>query len=384
MTNHTKHQPCNVLILTGSIGSGHVSVAHAIEEALRRTAGKKCSVETIDFVSSSNFVTNATKTFYLNSLKISPRIWEMIFNHSSDSDLPLKFLNAISAPFLQQKFLELIEEKKPSVLVSTFPVWDILIKKSWEKYSGGKLPFVSVITDSISVHNAWTIGNPDYFFVSNEDTKVSLKNLGIPEEKILAFGYPVSRKFCACKPQTDFYEHFQLSPKKRTLLLILSTGMNWAKVKKIAQKLQETKLKNIQVAIINAANKRWTEKLSKMKWPIGKRITGWTNEMHKFIHGSDIILTKAGGATVVECIESKKPMIIIDVIPGQEIGNAMLVQKYNLGVVLNKDLDNFDTAIEYIFNNQGLIEKNLESQRRPEAADDIAKFLINLCKLTKT
>lgn len=380
MTNRTKHQPCNVLILTGSIGSGHVSVAHAIEEALRRIAGNKCRVETVDFVSSSNFVTNATKTFYLNSLKLSPRIWEMIFNSSANWDLPLKLLNAVSAPFLQQKFIELIEEKKPSVLVSTFPVWDILIKKSWEKYSGGKLPFVSVITDSISVHNAWKIGNPDFFFVSNEDTQISLKNLGIPEEKILAFGYPVSKKFCACKPQTDFHQRLQLSPKKKTLLLILSTGINWAKVKKTAHRLQQSKLKNIQIVIINAANKNWTAKLSKMKWPMTMRITGWTNEMHKFIHGSDIILTKAGGATVVECIESKKPMLIIDVIPGQEIGNAMLVQKYNLGVVLNKNLDDFDNAVEYIFSNHELIQKNLESQRKPEAADDIAKFLIKLCK----
>ena len=83
----------------------------------------------------------------------------------------------------------------------------------------------------------------------------------------------------------------------------------------------------------------------------------------------------------MECITSKKPMIIIEAIPGQEIGNAMLVQKYNLGAILNEKMDNFDSAVQYIFQNKNLIEKNLAAQQKPHATEDIAKFLVKLTNL---
>ncbi|MEK9132789.1 MAG: glycosyltransferase, partial [Patescibacteria group bacterium] len=314
----------------------------------------------------------------LGSLKLSPKIWQLIFAGSSVSEWPLKILNMISAPFLQEKFLDLMRKKKPTVLVSTFPVWDILIKKTWKDYSGGRLPFISVITDSISVHNAWTIGDPDYFIVANDDTKIALKNLGIAEKRIRTFGYPVSKLFSMRVPSEKFKRRLGLSANKKTLLLILSVGINWAKTKKIIDIILHSKLKDLQLIVINCAEEKWMSKLKKIEWPWPTHITGWTNAMHSYIHASDIILTKAGGATVMECIASQRPMIIVEAIPGQEIGNAMLVQKYNLGMILENDMLNFDNAVQYILDHDALIKRNLAAQQKPNAACDIANFLIGL------
>jgi processive 1,2-diacylglycerol beta-glucosyltransferase len=371
--------PCDVLILTGSIGSGHLSVSKAITEALYRQHGKKVHVEIVDLLTTlSNIVTQATKNIYLSSLKISPKIYELLFYHSGASEWPLTVLNALGAPFMQQKFLELLEAMKPRVLVSTYPVWDILVKKVWKKYSRGRLPFVSVITDSMSVHHSWTRGDANYFLVANEDTKVALQNYGIPEKRIKVFGYPISKRFSKHVDCEDWKQKFNLSPRKKTLLLILSAGIRWPKIKKLISVIAKSGLKKMQLVILAAGQPRWEKKLKRMKWPWPTRVTGWTNEMHTFIHGSDVVLTKAGGATVMECVASQKPMVIIDAIPGQEIGNAVLVQKYNLGVVLNRDLKDFDRAVEYIFEHEHLIKLNLASLQKPHAAEDIAKFLMEL------
>ncbi len=379
-TNLMRPAPSNILILTGSIGSGHLSVARAITDALYRIGERKIYVETVDlFTALSNFVTFAAKKIYLDSLKISPKIYELIFSQSDESEWPLKILNALGAPFMQKQFLELLREKRPRVLVSTYPIWDILVKKVWKKYCGTfRLPFVSVITDSISIHHSWIYGKPDYSLVANEDTAVALKNLGVDPRRIKVFGYPVSHDFEKHHSCLDFQQKWNLSPKRKTLLLILSTGVSWSRIKQLASTIQKSRLKKLQLAIIACGSNRWEKKLNRMRWPWPTHITGWTNEMHTFIHGADIILTKAGGATIMECIASLKPMVIIDAIPGQEIGNAMLIQKYNLGVVLNRDLKNFDSAIEYILNNASLIQKNLATQQKPRAAEEIAKFLLRL------
>lgn len=382
MTNQTKHLQCNILVLTGSVGSGHISVARAVTEALHRINRRHFNVEIVDLITVlSNFATKAAKQIYLSSLKISPKIYELIFNQSNESKWPLKILNMLSAPFMQQQFYELLQSKKPTVLVSTYPLWNTLIREVWEKYSaevGRKLPFVNVVTDSITFHNAWAIGNPDFFLVANEDTKTSFVKFGIPKEKIKVFGYPVSKRFFSHASCADFQRKMNLSPKRKTLLLILSTGIFWTKTRKIIKAIQASRLKNLQLIIISCGDKRLNKKLESMSWPWPTRITGWTKELHAFIQGSDIILTKAGGATVMECIAGQRPMAIIEAIPGQEIGNAMLVQKYNLGAVLDKDLSDFDNAIAYILDNEKMIKKNLLEQQKPDAADDIARFLIGL------
>ena len=49
---------------------------------------------------------------------------------------------------------------------------------------------------------------------------------------------------------------------------------------------------------------------------------GFTNEMHKLMAASDLVVTKPGGLTVSECLALGKPMLLISPIPGQEEHNA--------------------------------------------------------------
>jgi len=49
---------------------------------------------------------------------------------------------------------------------------------------------------------------------------------------------------------------------------------------------------------------------------------GFTNEMHRMMAASDLVVTKPGGLTVSECLALGKPMLLISPIPGQEEHNA--------------------------------------------------------------
>ncbi len=373
-----KPQRSNILILTCSIGSGHISVARALADALEKTHGDEVHVEIVDFVTDMpNFATSTTKKVYLGSLKLSRKIHKHIFSHSIDHTWPITLMNALTMPFLQRKFKKFVEARRPDMVVSTFPVWDRLINKVWRRYSAAA-PFISVITDSISVHRVWTSGNPDYFVVPNDDTKTALQNFDINEKRIKVFGYPLAAQFSRPSSRSAFLKKWHLSPHKKTLLMILSTGINWSKVKKLLARIEQSEMKNMQMVVIACGEKSWEKKLAKVKWPWPTRITGWTDDMATFIHAADVVLTKAGGATVMECIQSKKPMVIIDVLPGQELGNAVLVEKYNLGAVLSEDASDFESSLAYLLGHDALIKRNLKAQQKPGAAADIAAFLVSL------
>ena len=67
------------------------------------------------------------------------------------------------------------------------------------------------------------------------------------------------------------------------------------------------------------------------------RVLGWTNQMPRLMLTHHLVVTKAGGATVQEAIAGRCPMILNQVIPGQEDGNAQLVEEFDVGVVAEKN-----------------------------------------------
>ena len=53
-----------------------------------------------------------------------------------------------------------------------------------------------------------------------------------------------------------------------------------------------------------------------------------------------------------------------------------MVQKYNLGAILDENTGNFDETVQYILDNEKLILKNLKAQQKPNAAENTARFLL--------
>ncbi len=62
-------------------------------------------------------------------------------------------------------------------------------------------------------------------------------------------------------------------------------------------------------------------------------ILGWTNRMPELLMSHHLVITKAGGATVQEAIAARTPVIISQVVPGQEEGNARLIVENECGCI---------------------------------------------------
>jgi hypothetical protein len=71
-------------------------------------------------------------------------------------------------------------------------------------------------------------------------------------------------------------------------------------------------------------------------------------------------------------------MIITQVIPGQEMGNAELIKLHELGIIQKEAKMSIPECISYIQKNQDRFLKNLAKQSNPEANINIAKFINEL------
>lgn len=98
--------------------------------------------------------------------------------------------------------------------------------------------------------------------------------------------------------------------------------------------------------------------------------------MPEYIRSADLVITKAGGSTVMECIGVKKPTIINKIIPGQEEGNAQFVTKHKLGVVAIES-DAIVLAAKSILNRPEKYNARFSDFAKPDASLKIAEFLLN-------
>lgn len=361
-----------ILILSAELGQGHMSAAKAIREGIQHNYGYDYSVEIVDFQEILNsYINTFTKSTYESWVKFTPSLYKLLYQ-STNTKIPIiKLLNQFNYPFVLNKLTKFFKEKNPDIVISTFPIWSYLASEIWKK-TCKKSTFISIVTDSITIHKSWVLADTDYHVVANNDTASSLHKLGVPHNKIKVLGFPVRLDFLKKIDKQDFLKEVGLNPKKFTVLF-LPTSQQQRKNIKIIKSLSENEKYNI--IVISGRDSKLLPKLQKYTAQNNVKVYGWTDKMPQFIQSSDLVISKAGGATVMECIAAGKPMIITSIIPGQETGNAELIKRYHLGIIADTPKSDILESVEFIRKNYKTYIKNISKQSKPAAALNVADFL---------
>lgn len=361
----------NVLILSSIMGQGHMSASKAIKEGIEFLYGKDYHVSIIDFYEQIGSLFNkATLKAYEGSTKHLPDVYKYFFE-ATDAKWQVKFLNLINYPLNAARIEKLFKSYNPHIIISNYPIWEYLASLIIKKMGGIK--FLSLVTDSISIHNAWATANPDAHIVANVETAISMKKLGVKEDKIKVLGFPVKLDFSTPIDRTEFLRELNLDPANYTIVLIPITEKAKATIKMLNE--INSGFPKVNLIVVCGRNVELYPKLEAYNHQENTRILGWTDQMPALIKAADLVITKAGGATVMECIAAKKPMIITQVIPGQEMGNAELIKLHELGIVQKDAKMSIGECIDYIRKNDSRIAANLARINRPEASLKIARFI---------
>ena len=91
-----------------------------------------------------------------------------------------------------------------------------------------------------------------------------------------------------------------------------------------------------------------------------------------------VVISKAGGATTQEALAAGCPMIVNQIVPGQEEGNYELLRRHGVGALAETPADVL-AALERAFAAQGRVWREwraaLRPLSRPAAAQDLARAL---------
>ncbi len=360
-----------ILILTASFGDGHNAAARNLRDAIE-LLDEDARAEILDLFADSYGVFNtfARKT-YLNVVQYAPKLWGGIYS-LLENPLVEKQLGGLTR--LQNVLEKVLAETQPDCVVSSFPAYAHVIQKIYQNHHERPFRFLTVITDSVSVNSAWYRAPSDFFCVANEATAEALQKGGVPEKQIQTLGFPVNPAFAS--PPAELPPPVGSEPRR--VLYIINTGKK--KAGKAVDRLLE--LDDVHLTITVGGDPDLRNKLIERthKHRDRVRILGWTNQMPELMMSHHLVIGKAGSATVQEAIAARCPMIVNQVIPGQEEGNAELIWRYGLGAIAEKNREVAE-LVESAFAKKAAQwyewRKNLQKESRPDAALRTAELILD-------
>jgi UDP-N-acetylglucosamine:LPS N-acetylglucosamine transferase/predicted metal-dependent phosphoesterase TrpH len=358
-----------ILILTAGFGDGHNAAARSIRDAIE-FLDEDARAEVLDLFADSYgaFNTLARRT-YLGMVQYAPSLWGGIYS-MLENPFVEKQLGSFSR--LQTMLEKILNETLPDCVVSTYPIYGHVIKKL---FHGHERPFkfITVVTDSITINSSWFRAPGDYFCVANDASADVLLKGGVAEKQIKALGFPVNPIFADNPDELPQ----PIGNEPRRVLYIINTGKK--KAGKAVDRLLE--LDNVHLTITAGRDPELRAKLIERTRDFGDhvKVLGWTNQMPELMMSHHLVISKAGGATVQEAIAARCPMIVNQVIPGQEEGNAELITKFNLGAVVERNKEVAE-AVELAFEKRAALwhewRKNLKKISRPDAALRIGELIL--------
>ena len=363
-----------VLLLMSDTGGGHRAAAEAIRDGLYARYGKEnIDAELIDVFRLSRFPMNFAPEFYPWIIKRSKGSWGLGYNLSNTKrraavlSRTLYMMNA-------RRFKRLAREKPVDVIVCVHSLLAHPMMRAWKTLKE-RPPFVTVVTDLVSTHMFWYNKDAELTIVPTQAAyDVGIKS-GLPAEKMKITGLPVNPGFMDGLVGKEKARNELGWEQGKITILMVAGGDGMGPLYETARAINDRNL-DCQLAIVAGRNKILKEKLETADWNQPTHVYPFVTNMPQLMDAADIIVTKAGPATITEAAIAGLPMILMDAIPGQEDGNVTYVVENNAGAWAPKPEQVAEVLTQWLNESTvSLQERTKNAQRiaRPDAVWDIVE-----------
>ena len=352
-----KNKKLKILILSAPIGSGHRMAAAALEEALLRLENVEVVQGNVfDFFPSA--IGKAFLKFYETVLAVCPWLYALSYRWSNQGGGSLWMRNQLNGILLHLG-KTFIEEVKPDAVFSTHATPTGILSLYKQKYDSSL--WLGVVVTDFTVHRWLVCPEVDAYFVADEKLFGQIDSAAGQSETtpaIYGWGIPVRGRFTEKQePATirrEVRDRFGWSAGAFVCLLA-GGGGGMLPMEEIVKSLQNEKFKDVYVVAVTGHNDGLCKKLEALQKGFSKTesdestsrlaVLGFTDEMPQLMQAADVVITKAGGVSLAECLECGANILIYHPLPGQEQGNTVFLQQ-EYGAAAVTDLRQLDDYLE--------------------------------------
>ena len=316
-----------------------------------------------------------SRRFYHGMINHTPKLWSTAYGWlDRTTHAPLLFRALRSHATLLSR---LLREKNPDALVCTYPVYPWLLA---QLRAGGMLlpPVYTVVTDALTINSLWYKAPSDGWFVTDPDSAAFLRGHGLPAHLVHVSGFPVAAAF-ADRPAA-----LQPPDPRQTKVRHILYMINSDRARALANARALLQGENWHLTITAGRDLGLQNELKRLAQnaPARADILGWTDRIPQLLMTHHVVISKAGGATTQESINALCPMLVNQIVPGQEEGNYELMQRHGAGALAETPAA-LVAALHHAFAQEDAVwlewRANLRKLARPTAARDIAAQVLAGC-----
>ncbi len=373
------------LILTADAGFGHRSAAIAVESALRDLYEGQCQVSIynpLDDKHTPFFLRDAQSDYDL-IIKRVPELFRLGYD-ISDANVPNVIVDRALTLLLYEAMQNGIKNYQPDVVLTTYPFYQapFLSVCTVRNYH---IPLVTVITDLVTIHRSWFNSTTDALFVPTEEGRDLANQYNVPAEKVHLTGIPVHPDIS--RERREPHALRQMLGWETDLPTFLAVGS-----KRVEHLLDTLKVFNhygapLQLAVVAGKNEKLYKALQKVDWHVPVKLYDYADNMPTLLRAADAVICKAGGLIVTESLAAGKPLMIVDVLPGQEVGNAEYVVKHGAGDVVMNPHEVYEVLASWMRQDGKLLKEraqNAQAIGKPYAAYDVARITMETAQKGST
>ena len=361
--------PKRLLFLFSDTGAGHRAAAEAVAAALQLRYPNRFAVDCYDPMADQRVIAGRLTALYGPITRHVPALWGVAYNLTNLQPTVRMFQHVIGRG-LRRKLRRALEPR-PALVASFHPLLNHVAVDIMPQ----AVPRVTVITDWIDFHQAWTDLKADCIICPSQAAYDLCRRRGVPADRLVRAGLPIHPRFSEAihrfTDKTAMRLRLRLRPHAPTVLLT-GGGDGTEPLRKYAAALAGSTL-DVQVLAVCGRNQALAQKIREDNHS-GVHVFGFVDNMPELLLAADLLGTRAGPGMIAEGLACGCPLLLTGYLPGQEAGNVREVTQRNLGRYVPRPGDLVDAVTEWFAKTES--ERMDDARRARAAADPDAAFQI--------
>lgn len=374
-----------ILVLSASVGAGHLRAAQAVELALRQVV-PEAVVQNVDVLDLTNAAFRRLYgKAYLDLVNRAPHILGYFYDlldrpSASGRNRGDRLRQAVQNVNLK-KFIQFLLDEPWDLVINThfLPAEIIASLRKKEKLA---IPQATATTD-FETHRLWVNEPCDRYFTATEEGGLYLRSWGVPAlVDVIPTGIPIHPVFGAAKDQGACRAKFGLSAD-RPVLLQLAGGFGVGPIEKLYRALLNVEVPS-QFVVVTGRNEQVRQQLQTVPIPPRHQaqVMGFTDQIDELMSAANLVVSKPGGLTTSETLARGAGMVIVNPIPGQESRNSDFLLENGAAIKANNLATLAHKVTRLLRDPERLatLKANARHLGRPRAAFDVVRRSLELIR----